>query len=314
MSLCKNQSTHRGFTLIELLVVIAIIAFLAAILFPVFAAAKDSAKGSQCLSNLKQVSMAFFLYAGDNDDMLPRRDGCLRGKLGQPNPNAVGCDGNDGPGPAWTNWGQRLNSYKWQVWIWDYVRTIEVFRCPSRTPNSDLWNYGGELNNAYALNIALSGATNDWPDPEVADAYRNSFLGGSMTALQEPAAAFLVMELWDPRVWTYALQQGPNTQTLYPFALRESWSCALKTYGKVNHNAAPHRDGMTLTFNDGHAKRVSVDWFLTNSPSVNDYLVDNVPAPPRPDCTAGYPGGGTSIHILKAPPTWTQPWPLWALY
>jgi prepilin-type N-terminal cleavage/methylation domain-containing protein/prepilin-type processing-associated H-X9-DG protein len=60
---------RRAFTLIELLVVIAIIAILAAILFPVFAAAKAAAKKTQCLSNVKQIGLAWQMYAGDNDDM-----------------------------------------------------------------------------------------------------------------------------------------------------------------------------------------------------------------------------------------------------
>jgi prepilin-type N-terminal cleavage/methylation domain-containing protein len=64
----------RGFTLIELLVVIAIIAILAAILFPVFAQAKDAAKQTHCVSNTKQVALAAIMYAGDFDDVLPRMD------------------------------------------------------------------------------------------------------------------------------------------------------------------------------------------------------------------------------------------------
>lgn len=63
----------RAFTLIELLVVIAIIAILAAILFPVFAQAKEAAKKTQDLSNTKQQSTAINLYAGDADDMFPRQ-------------------------------------------------------------------------------------------------------------------------------------------------------------------------------------------------------------------------------------------------
>jgi prepilin-type N-terminal cleavage/methylation domain-containing protein len=68
------MSLRRAFTLIELLVVIAIIAILAAILFPVFAQAKEAAKKTQCVSNTKQSALAALMYAGDADDVLPRHD------------------------------------------------------------------------------------------------------------------------------------------------------------------------------------------------------------------------------------------------
>ncbi len=60
--------TRKGFTLIELLVVIAIIAILAAILFPVFARAREKARQTSCLSNMKQIALAITMYASDYDE------------------------------------------------------------------------------------------------------------------------------------------------------------------------------------------------------------------------------------------------------
>src|SRR5439155_11198479 len=67
----RQRALQRGFTLIELLVVIAIVAILAAILFPVFAQARDSARQSVCLSNCKQLGTALMMYTQDYDETLP---------------------------------------------------------------------------------------------------------------------------------------------------------------------------------------------------------------------------------------------------
>ncbi len=67
----KNQSRFSAFTLIELLVVIAIIAILAAILFPVFARARENARRSSCSSNLKQLGLALAQYTQDYDGSYP---------------------------------------------------------------------------------------------------------------------------------------------------------------------------------------------------------------------------------------------------
>jgi len=67
----RNLFPRRAFTLIELLVVIAIIAILAALLLPVLARAKSKAKTAECINNLKQVGVAFRMWAGDNDGNFP---------------------------------------------------------------------------------------------------------------------------------------------------------------------------------------------------------------------------------------------------
>lgn len=69
--LFKTMRLQKAFTLIELLVVIAIIAILAAILFPVFAQARESAKRTACLSQARQIGMSTMMYVGDNDDGMP---------------------------------------------------------------------------------------------------------------------------------------------------------------------------------------------------------------------------------------------------
>ena len=117
----------KGFTLIELLVVIAIIAILAAILFPVFARAREKAKQSSCLSNVKQLSLAVHMYTMDYDEVMPFAsillpDGCRANEGGlQPNWYQKHYDS---PGP-WFG-----NVYFWMDLVRPYVANDEIFFCP----------------------------------------------------------------------------------------------------------------------------------------------------------------------------------------
>jgi len=95
---------HHGFTLIELLVVIAIIAILAAILFPVFAQARERARAISCLSNMKQLGLAFQMYAQDYDERYP-----------------FGRNDNWAPG----------QHYTWRWAVQPYIKNLGVMRCPS---------------------------------------------------------------------------------------------------------------------------------------------------------------------------------------
>jgi prepilin-type N-terminal cleavage/methylation domain-containing protein/prepilin-type processing-associated H-X9-DG protein len=105
-----------GFTLIELLVVIAIIAILAAILFPVFARAKEAAKQSGCLSNLRQIGIAMTMYKSDADELLPdRRD--LKVSLGY---------------RPWTSWPPSDPRGGWAAVALDpYAKSDQIWSCSS---------------------------------------------------------------------------------------------------------------------------------------------------------------------------------------
>lgn len=104
-------SLRRGFTLIELLVVIAIIAILAAILFPVFARAREKARQTNCLSNIKQMGLAWTMYAGDYDERV-----CPAWISWVPWPDAV------------SSWNDGAN---WPYLLLPYVKNAQIFNCPS---------------------------------------------------------------------------------------------------------------------------------------------------------------------------------------
>jgi len=286
----------RGFTLIELLVVIAIIAILAAILFPVFAQAREKARQTVCLSNTKQIGLGLTMYVNDYDETFPRMDDCIAPRTLPWLPTAVGCTG---------PYGQRINHYKWQYWIYPYVKNIDIFFCPSRQRDQTQWQQNGEIFNGYALNLSVTGSTNTYPNWASSGAFRNSFLGGGMAGVSTPAGTMLVMEHWFPGVWSY-VTPGAQIQTAYPMATREVWQRALKLnngLGAVDKKAAPHSDGFNLTYVDGHSKWFSVDSFLGQCPPRAQYSVSSEPNP--------YPGGMT--WTIASPPVWTGEWPLWGL-
>jgi len=115
---------RSGFTLIELLVVIAIIAILAAILFPVFAQAREKARQASCVSNEKQLGLAVLQYVQDYDETYP-----------------FGMDDN------W-DWQQT-----WTYTVQPYVKSLGVFQCPDDSINTATPPWGGSLNTiSYAAN------------------------------------------------------------------------------------------------------------------------------------------------------------------
>jgi prepilin-type N-terminal cleavage/methylation domain-containing protein len=113
-----RRTPRSGFTLIELLVVIAIIAILAAILFPVFAQAREKARQTTCSSNLKQIGTAFAMYSQDYDERLPDRRDLKRAFPGGYMP--------------WNTWPTSDPRAAWAAFVLEpYVRNTAIWACPS---------------------------------------------------------------------------------------------------------------------------------------------------------------------------------------
>jgi len=125
---------RKGFTLIELLVVIAIIGILAAMVFPVFARARESARKAVCLSNVKNIALAIQMYLADNNDVLPP-DECRREAIEyfQTVPGGHGSRSYDvGDMGDRCNRDVQANPYLvWPVILDDYIKNRDVWRCPS---------------------------------------------------------------------------------------------------------------------------------------------------------------------------------------
>ena len=121
----------RAFTLIELLVVIAIIAVLMAILMPALKSAREHGKRAVCLSNLKQLTLAWIMYADENDDKLVNGATGVTGNVHENEPRWV----SKIVAPDWDRGGQlpgrQQKAAIQRGALWPYVRQIKLYRCPT---------------------------------------------------------------------------------------------------------------------------------------------------------------------------------------
>jgi len=167
--------SKRAFTLIELLVVIAIIAILAAILFPVFAQAKEAAKKTTCLSNEKQVGIGLYLYVQDADDTLPMAN----------YPAAY-------VGPPFTQFSWHAGAGKgelnWADLLLPYSKSIQVFKCP--TDSTGQYTPAGVAIPGAPLSMALNAYFYSQPN----GVRRFSLTGGSMSEITTSSSKIFALE------------------------------------------------------------------------------------------------------------------------
>ncbi|MCW5937086.1 MAG: prepilin-type N-terminal cleavage/methylation domain-containing protein [Fimbriimonadaceae bacterium] len=315
---------RKAFTLIELLVVIAIIAILAAILFPTFAQAKVAAKKTTMISNTKQLGLAILMYATDSNDIYPRQDDCVDQSSLNPDLNkktysrfGVGCLG--------APYFYRVNHYSWQKWVRPYTKSVDIFKHSARPPMDldtpscpgGVWSGCGQMGGTMAINTALTGSLNTYgKGPNDSGQFRDSFLGGSQTAVPDLSAAMMLMELFNPNVTFSSVYLTPSfqvRQTAYPVAIKDLWIPSFMTkvgrFGCVYNNEIdktkyPFMDQITIGTADGSARTMHIRKFLENTPSRAEYTVSSI------GWGCGIDSGGFSLNNA---PVWTKSWPMWAL-
>ncbi len=207
----------KGFTLIELLVVIAIIAILAAILFPVFARARENARRASCQSNLKQLGLGVFQYTQDYDEKYPTvSSGLTAATISATNP------------------------YGWADALQPYLKSTQLFQCPSETAAP------GPANTTTAT---LS------PDPATAgytDYWFNGVLGGMSQAAVE-AVSLTIMNGDGTSNTSRYNYNGEDVGTTGAVGAADV-SGALTYITGLGTAHGRHLDGGNFAFADGHVK------------------------------------------------------------
>ena len=271
--LSTRRSRSSAFTLIELLVVIAIIAILAAILFPVFAQAREKARQASCLSNTKQLGLGIYQYVQDYDETLPMGGVVF---------------------PAYDT--------RWPKTIYPYVKNVGVFACPSQTEEmfgatktdfvptleaaTAIKPTGPSSVGGYGINFNLVGFANAGA----------TTLSKTLADIKDSAGTFLVCEAarLDGQGNTFALNGvapkdwvplqsiatewqvfPPSSFTSNPNTGQASNQWFTQTADGHGNNHATcrrpvprHNGGLNVIYCDGHAKWSKIEQFLGTSRAV----------------------------------------------
>ncbi len=217
-ALTQRHAGHKAFTLIELLVVIAIIAILAAILFPVFGRARENARRTSCLSNLKQIGLGIMQYTQDYDESFP----LYRASNAPTNSDPFG----------------------WADAIQPYLKSEQILQCPSDTnPTPTQATAAGRAQAFgyvdYTYNVSLSEAPMPGNTANVTAVNQGALTATSLTVMVLEGKA---------NAGQSAFQQGTARS-----ASRGAGNAPAKAQ-EINIAAGRHLDGANLLFVDGHVK------------------------------------------------------------
>lgn len=259
---------RKAFTLIELLVVIAIIAILAAILFPVFARARENARRSSCMSNMKQIGLGIMQYTQDYDEhypltwfgRIPPSGGAgsyTQTEPGTPGKEFTTIDPSGGTGSS-GNW------ITWMDMIFPYVKSVQLFHCPSSTDASKFADY--HMAGAYgnAPETYLETGTVQTARYGLA----NVRTGTPMAAVLRPAETVMVFEMSEDTTGTpisaYMLRGAPG---------------ALISDDRRIGASTMHLEGANITYGDGHVKWKSMATMRAEVPNPSTSTSCNLNAP-----------------------------------
>ena len=242
----KIRQARSAFTLIELLVVIAIIAILAAILFPVFARARENARRSSCQSNLKQIGLGLLQYSQDYDEQMVRKY--------------------YGPSEGYSS--VASNNYKWMDAIFPYVKSEQIFSCPS-DPRVDP-PYDGNQPYVYFKNYS-GGGNNQMYGSYAINAYYGKGGGGAgngvaLAQLQDPAGtiwaadAYRVNNTYPEQGYEICFGEGDGTNF---FTSNQGGRSGLQRYG--SGIIERHLGTANVLFTDGHVKALNEDRIVTRA-------------------------------------------------
>lgn len=227
------KSASKGFTLIELLVVIAIISILSAILFPVFARARENARRASCMSNLKQIGLATMMYTQDYDESYPYAL------------TVIPTDANT-PGGTWFT-----NIWAWQQVLYPYTKSIQVFVCPSGRSADVAKPFQGH----YGANLSLIqyGHTPIPPNPPI-----------KLAAVQAPASTYMFMDagVYGMAAYGQAITATSTGNQYLPGTgdVGTTNCTAADSFYQSDCQSGRHFGGVNMTFADGHVK-----WLKTST-------------------------------------------------